>query len=46
MFGSAERLPQREAVDAMNYTVSCLKVRCATQDCEPLRSQVVCHKKV
>ena len=26
VFGSAEQLPQREAVDAMDYTVSCLKV--------------------
>ena len=29
VFGTAERLLQREAVDSMNYTVSCLKVRCA-----------------
>ena len=26
VFGSAEQLPQRDAVDAMDYTVSCLKV--------------------
>ena len=26
VFGSAEQLPQREAVDGMDFTVSCLKV--------------------
>ena len=26
VFGSAEQLPRREAVDAMDFTVSCLKV--------------------